>query len=102
MRILSAALIVLALGTTTARAEPPEVISQCKTCHGVNGIAKIPMAPNIAGTARGYLEQQLKHYKSGKRENEIMSVIAKDLTRDDIKAAAKWYSSLKVTVEIPE
>jgi len=102
MRILPAVLLTLAFGTTTAAAEPPVIIDQCKTCHGVNGMAKIPMAPNIAGTARGYLEQQLKHYKSGKRENEIMSVIAKDLTRDDIKAAAKWYSSLKVTVEIPE
>lgn len=102
MRFLPAALAALFLAPLTAAAEPPEIINQCKTCHGVNGIAKIPTAPNIAGTSRGYLEQQLKNYKSGKRQSEIMSVIAAELSRDDMRAAAKWYSSMKVTVEMPE
>ncbi len=108
MRISAVAWLALAAAfvgltaATTASAEPPEIIDQCKTCHGVNGLARIPTAPHIAGTSRGYLEQQLKDYKSGKRAHEVMSVIAEDLTRDDMKAAAKWYSSLKITVELPE
>jgi cytochrome c553 len=86
----------------TGPLDPRETISQCTTCHGVNGIAKIPTAPNIAGSSRGYIESQLKAFRSGKRENEVMSVIAEDLSNAEIKAVAKWYSALKVTVEVPE
>lgn len=86
----------------TGPLDPRETISQCSTCHGVDGIAKIPTAPNIAGSSRGYLETQLKAFRSGKRENEVMSVIAEDLSNAEIKAVAKWYSALKVTVEVPE
>ena len=82
--------------------DPRETIRQCSTCHGVDGIAKIPTAPNIAGSSRQYLETQLKAFRSGKRENEVMGVIAEDLSNAEIKAAAKWYASLKVTVEVPE
>jgi len=82
--------------------DPRETIRQCSTCHGVDGIAKIPTAPNIAGSSRQYLETQLKAFRSGKRENEVMAVIAEEMTNAEIKAAAKWYASLKVTVEIPE
>ena len=81
---------------------PREEIHQCTTCHGVDGIARIPTAPNIAGSSRQYLETQLKAFRSGKRENEVMSVIAEDLSNAQIKAVAKWYAGLKVTVEVPE
>lgn len=86
----------------TGPLDPRETIRQCSTCHGVDGIARIPTAPNIAGSSRQYLETQLKAFRSGKRENEVMSVIAEDLSNAEIKAAAKWYASLKVTVEVPE
>lgn len=82
--------------------EPREAIRACTTCHGVDGIAKIPTAPNIAGSSRQYLETQLKAFRSGKRENEVMAVIAEDLSNTEIKAVAKWYAALKVTVEVPE
>ncbi len=86
----------------TGPPDPRETIRQCVTCHGVDGIAKIPTAPNIAGSSRGYLETQLKAFRSGKRENEVMSVIAEGLSNAEIKAAAKWYAALKVTVDVPE
>lgn len=78
---------------------PREVVQQCATCHGYDGIAKIPTAPNIAGSSRQYLETQLKAFRSGKRENEVMAVIAEELSNAEIKAAAKWYAGLKVSVE---
>ena len=86
----------------TGPLDPRETVQQCATCHGYDGIAKIPTAPNIAGSSRQYLETQLKAFRSGKRENEVMAVIAEDLSNAEIKAAAKWYASLKVTVEVPE
>ncbi|MEO1291778.1 MAG: cytochrome c [Pseudomonadota bacterium] len=74
----------------------------CRTCHGLDGIAKIPIAPHIAGENEIYLATQLKAFRSGKRENEIMSVIAKDLSDEDIADLSAWYASITITVSLPE
>ena len=73
----------------------------CQTCHGIDGIAKMPMAPNLAGENEIYLEAQLKAFRSGKRKNEMMSVVASQLSDDDIANLAAWYASIKITVTMP-
>jgi cytochrome c553 len=73
----------------------------CALCHGVNGIASMPSAPNLAGQQAIYLSEQLKNYRSGKRHHEVMGVIAKPLTDAEIAQLSAWYSSMKVTVEAP-
>jgi len=75
---------------------------QCQTCHGIDGVAKIPIAPHIAGESKIYLETQLKAFRSGKREHEIMSIIAQKLSDEDISDLAAWYSSIKFSVTVPE
>ena len=75
---------------------------KCQVCHGVDGIAKIPIAPHLAGESQIYIETQLKAFRSGKREHEIMSVVAKDLSDEDITNLAQWYSSIKITATVPE
>ncbi|MPZ12634.1 MAG: c-type cytochrome [Kiloniellaceae bacterium] len=75
---------------------------QCQTCHGLDGIAKIPIAPHIAGESQIYLDTQLKAFRSGKREHEIMSVIAKDLSDADIADLSAWYASIEITATMPE
>ena len=73
----------------------------CQVCHGINGIAKIPDAPNLAGESAIYITKQLKAFRSGERQHQQMSIIASGLTDEDIADLAAWYSSLKVTVEMP-
>ena len=73
----------------------------CALCHGANGIAGIPSAPNLAGQQAIYLSEQLKNYRSGKRHHEVMGVIAKSLTDAEIANLSAWYSAIKVTVEAP-
>jgi cytochrome c553 len=75
---------------------------KCRTCHGIDGIARIPIAPHIAGESTIYLETQLKAFRSGKRVHEIMSVVAKTLTDEDIANLAAWYSSIEFTARMPE
>lgn len=75
--------------------------AQCRTCHGLDGIAQIPIAPHLAGENRIYLETQLKAFRSGKREHEIMSVIAKTLTDEEISDLAAWYESIEITATLP-
>ena len=74
---------------------------KCRNCHGIDGVAKIPIAPHIAGESEIYLQVQLKAFRTGKRKHEIMSVIAKELSDADIADLAAWYSSIKFTVEMP-
>jgi cytochrome c553 len=73
----------------------------CALCHGPNGVASMPSAPNLAGQQAIYLSEQLKNYRSGKRHHEVMTYIAKPLTDAEIAQLAAWYSAIKVTVEAP-
>lgn len=75
---------------------------QCQTCHGLDGIAKIPIAPHIAGENEIYLITQLKAFRSGKRTHEIMSVVAETLSDEDMADLAAWYASIKITATLPE
>lgn len=79
-----------------------EKANKCKTCHGLDGIGRLPQVPNLAGESTIYLEKQLKAFRDGTRHNEMMSIVAKDLSDEDIADLAAWYESLKVTVEVPE
>jgi cytochrome c553 len=76
--------------------------SQCQVCHGIDGIAKIPVAPHLAGESEVYLQTQLKAFRSGKRESEMMTVVAKNLSDDDIANLAAWYASIEISVKVPE
>lgn len=68
--------------------------AQCAACHGPNGIAVLPEAPNLAGQVEGYLIKSLKDYRSGARRHEQMSVMAKGLSDRDIENLAAHYHQL--------
>jgi len=72
----------------------------CSVCHGVNGMSQIPSAPHLAGQPEMYVREQLRAYRSGKRQNEMMSIIAKSLTDDEIADLSRWYSSIEITATI--
>jgi cytochrome c553 len=76
--------------------------AQCQTCHGMDGMSKLPEAPNLAGQNPIYLVRALSDYKSGARKNEMMSVIIGQLSPEDINDLAAYYSSIKITVEAPK
>lgn len=76
--------------------------AQCQTCHGLDGIATMPIAPNMAGESAIYLQTQLKAFRSGKRVNEMMTVVAEPLTDKQIADVAAWYESIEVTATMPE
>ncbi|MEL6574808.1 MAG: cytochrome c [Pseudomonadota bacterium] len=79
-----------------------EKAGQCKVCHGIDGIARMPIAPHIAGENEQYLVTQLRAFRSGKREHEIMSVVAGGLSDEDINDLSAWYASIKFEVTVPE
>jgi len=76
--------------------------AQCQTCHGVDGQATLAGTPHLSGQQKEYLVEQLRAFRSGARRNEQMNIIAKPLTDAQIDDLAEWYSSIKVTVQLPK
>lgn len=79
-----------------------KVSGTCAVCHGIDGIAKVPDAPHLAGENAQYIIRQLQAFKAGTRQHEQMSIIAQGLSEDDITNVAAWYSSIKISVTMPE
>lgn len=73
---------------------------QCRTCHGIDGYAKIPIAPHIGGEPAGYLMRQLTDFREGRRAHEMMTVVAAGLTDQQIADLAAWYASRQVTASL--
>lgn len=71
----------------------------CVMCHGTLGLSMQPGVPNLAGQQEVYVAEQLKHFRNGKRASEVMAMIAKPLSNEDIDNLAAWYASLRVRVE---
>ena len=75
--------------------------AQCAACHGNDGIAVLPEAPNLAGQKAGYTAAQLRHYRSGERRHELMTVVSQSLTDQQIADLAAWYEAIQVEATVP-
>lgn len=72
----------------------------CRTCHGIDGFARIPIAPHIGGEPAGYIARQLTAFRDGTREHEMMSVVARSLDDQKVADLAAWYSAQGVTATL--
>ncbi len=67
--------------------------SACFSCHGVEGISKMPGTPHLAGQDSSYLENALQAYRDGTtRKNATMNAMARALTNTDIENISAYYS----------
>lgn len=86
------------LGSASAqqRSEPPAEIADqvelCVSCHGEDGRPVDENTPILFGQELYYMFVQLRDFAAGRRENEIMTPIAKDLDRKQMEALAKYFS----------
>ena len=74
---------------------------QCQTCHGLDGLSKMPESPNIAGNPEQYLVRQLNAFRKGERKNDMMSIVVEKLTDQDVADLAAYYAAIEVTVKVP-
>jgi cytochrome c553 len=81
--------------------DPAAAPAVCSGCHGADGIAVIPEAPNLAGENTIYLDTQLKAFRSGKRASDVMGPVAAGLDDAAIRAAAEWYAAIGVEAAAP-
>jgi len=98
VRLAPALILALASPHALAADTPPgrARAQACATCHGPLGVSVAPDAPNLAGQPRIYLATQLRAFRSGKRLHEVMNVIARPLTDEDIEQLSEWYASIGV------
>lgn len=96
MRILTTAAIALALSAPVLAAPParPARLGLCAACHGEDGVAKIPGAPNLAGQKLDYLREALRQYRDGRRDIPVMRAATGPLTDAELDQLAQWYSAL--------
>jgi cytochrome c553 len=67
----------------------------CVTCHAADGNSTITANPKLAQQHPEYLVKQLQEFKSGKRNNAVMSGFASTLSDDDMKNIAYWVAANK-------
>jgi cytochrome c553 len=97
--------LMLAGGSPVSAGDPVEgrkIANMCRTCHGIEGYAQIPIAPHIGGEPKEYLEAQLMAFKTGAREHEMMSVVTASLSAQQISDVAAWYASHTAVATLPD
>lgn len=79
------------------RGDGTRILAPCATCHGGDGRGASIDNPSLAGQNAQYVEQTLAAYQAGTRHNDVygrMRLIAKQLSADEIKGLALYYSGL--------
>lgn len=70
-------------------------LQTCFACHGANGASQISTNPILAGQQFYYMYVQLKDFKSGLRENPIMSPLVANMEKADLRLMAEYFSEQK-------
>jgi cytochrome c553 len=72
--------------------------ASCAACHGVNGIAAVPVYPSLAGQNEAYLVSSMQAYKNNQRTggmSAIMTGQAANLSEQDIADLAAYYAAME-------
>jgi cytochrome c553 len=72
--------------------------AKCQLCHGLDGQAKMPAAPNLSGQSEGYLVQQMQAFHSGARKNDMMSLVVPKMSDDEIADVSAYYAAIEVKI----
>jgi cytochrome c553 len=70
----------------------------CGACHGQNGVALVPGAPNLAGQSSRYLVAQLQLIKSGARSAPLMAGQLTNLSTADLENVAAYFAAMPAPV----
>lgn len=90
-----AALVCVLPAITSADGTVPSYVSSCVSCHSADGNPLVDGVPILAGQRADYLENALKAYRGKRRVGggaDVMWNYAKDLSDNDIREIAKWFS----------
>ena len=92
--IAASALAVSANAVAGDAAAGKAKAATCAACHGMDGMSKMPIYPNLKGQKEAYLVKQMKAFKDGTRKDPTMNAMAKPLSDADMANLAAFYASL--------
>src|SRR5215212_3796245 len=95
MRHVIATLSFLSLlGVGAQAASYDEKLATCLACHGEKGISETSEVPSLAGMPENFTLIQLYLFRAKMRKVEVMNDLAKDMTDDDLRKFAEYFSKL--------
>lgn len=72
----------------------PAKAPACEACHGDN-VVQQSLYPILAGQTSRYLYLQLRDFQAGRRVDPLMSPMAADLTREEMRELSDFYARRK-------
>jgi cytochrome c553 len=84
--------------TVEKSAAEKTVQTVCAACHGADGNSVISLNPKLAGQHPEYLLKQLNNFKAGTRANPVMMPMTANLTVEEMKDLAAYFSAQKTTL----
>jgi cytochrome c553 len=66
----------------------------CAACHGANGRSDVPGTPVLAGQYSLYTITQLFLFREGRRNNEAMVALGKQMTDTDLRGYSDYIGTL--------
>jgi cytochrome c553 len=101
-KCISWATLLFLISPLSSIAQSDQVKTQtCVNCHNQDGNSTTPAWPKIAGQHESYLLKQLEDFKKGEkgpRFDPVMTPMVVDLSDQDIKELAAFYSKQKQTL----
>ncbi|MBA4740059.1 MAG: c-type cytochrome [Burkholderiales bacterium] len=74
----------------------------CVGCHGVDGNAMVLGAPKLGGQKADYIAKSLMDYKTGIRNNAVMSAFSSALSAAEMEALGKYFEIQDSTLSVPK
>lgn len=102
LRFVALALVTFGLTSAAfagvAAPKTPAKAALCAGCHGMDGKGLMSTYPNLGGQHDAYLEITLKQFKSGARQNPMMTSMALGLNDEEIAELAAYYSAKPLVI----
>lgn len=66
----------------------------CTRCHGRKGIQQLAQAAGWTEDVGAFAQKSLTEFRDGKRVNNVMAGVTKNLTDQDIKDISYWLNAI--------
>jgi cytochrome c553 len=89
-----ALILALLCGGALAQGHEQRLQQQCLVCHGPAGRSETALTPSLAGQPSFYAITQLFLFREGRRDNAVMTAVAKGMSDADLRGFADAIAKL--------
>jgi len=90
---LGAVLLLASSAMAEERSVTALIEGRCTICHGARGNSASAIYPRLAAQHPQYLRKQLADFRDGRRQSDVMSEMARDLSDAEITALADFFAA---------